>query len=41
VNATPDKVADRLRDYHPTLLHTSLSRDAEERLRSAMQPTPA
>jgi uncharacterized membrane protein len=37
-SSTPDKVADRLRTYHPTLLHTSLSRDAEERLRSAIQP---
>jgi uncharacterized membrane protein len=41
VSATPDKVVDRLRDYHPTLLRTSLSRDAEERLRSAMQSTAA
>lgn len=41
MSATPDKVADRLQSHHPTLLHTSLSRDAEERLRAAIQPTAA
>jgi uncharacterized membrane protein len=40
-SATPDKVIDRLRQYQPTLLRTSLSQDAEERLRSAMQPVSA
>jgi len=38
MSATPDKVTERLQSYHPTLLHTSLSRDAEERLRAAIQP---
>lgn len=41
MSATPDKVADRLQSYEPTLLHTSLSRDAEERLRAAIQPVAA
>ncbi|MBV9545859.1 MAG: DUF1269 domain-containing protein [Chloroflexi bacterium] len=41
MSATPDKVADRLRQYQPTLLHTSLSHDSEERLRALIQPVSA
>lgn len=42
VRATSDKVIERLRPYGPTLLRTSLSADAEERLRGAMEvPTAA
>jgi uncharacterized membrane protein len=37
VQATPDKAIDRLKQYEPTVLRTSLSHDAEERLRAAMQ----
>jgi uncharacterized membrane protein len=37
---TTDKVLDRLRPYGPTLLRTSLSHDAEEQLRAAMQEQP-
>jgi uncharacterized membrane protein len=40
-SATLDKVADRLQSYNPTVLHTSLSHEAEERLRSAIQPVTA
>jgi len=35
-SATTDKVADRLRDLKPTLLHTSLTTDAETKLREAL-----
>ena len=42
VRVTPDKAIDRLRRFQPTVLRTSLSEDAEARLRSAMQAeTPA
>jgi uncharacterized membrane protein len=44
VQATGDKVLERLRPYHPTLLRTSLSEDAEARIRAAMEEaekTPA
>jgi uncharacterized membrane protein len=37
VQATSDRVIERLRQYNPTVLRTSLSRDAEEQLRAAMQ----
>ena len=37
VQATSDRVVDRLKQYDPTVLRTSLSRDAEEQLRTAMQ----
>jgi uncharacterized membrane protein len=37
VQATTDKVVDRLKEYQPTLLRTSLSQDAEEKLRAAIQ----
>jgi uncharacterized membrane protein len=43
VRATSDKVIDRLTPYNPTLLRTSLSEEAEQRLRTAFQqnsPTP-
>jgi uncharacterized membrane protein len=36
VRATTDKVIDRLRPFDPALLRTSLTEDAEERLREAM-----
>ena len=43
VSATNDKVIDRLKPYNPTLLRTSLSDEAEAKLREALQPaqTPA
>jgi uncharacterized membrane protein len=34
--ATGDKVTDRMRQYEPEVLRTSLSNDAEERLRKAL-----
>jgi uncharacterized membrane protein len=34
---TPDKVVERLKPYAPSVLRTSLSHDAEERLRAAVQ----
>jgi uncharacterized membrane protein len=37
VQATSDRVIERLRHYDPTVLRTSLSHDAEEQLRLAMQ----
>jgi uncharacterized membrane protein len=37
VRATTDRVLDRLKQYQPTLLRTSLSHDAENQLRAAMQ----
>jgi uncharacterized membrane protein len=36
-DATTDKVTDRMQKYQPTVLRSSLSREAEEKLRSAMQ----
>jgi uncharacterized membrane protein len=40
--ATSDKVIERLRPFQPKLLHTSLSQEAEDKLRTAMQSsTPA
>ncbi|MBV9598941.1 MAG: DUF1269 domain-containing protein [Chloroflexi bacterium] len=42
VKATPDKVIERLREYQPTLIRTTLSEDAEAKLRAAMEvKTPA
>jgi uncharacterized membrane protein len=37
VEVTTDKVTERLRPYEPTVLRTSLSHDAEERLRAAIE----
>jgi uncharacterized membrane protein len=37
VEATTDRVVERLQPYGPTVLRTSLSHDAEDRLRAAMQ----
>jgi uncharacterized membrane protein len=37
VEVTTDKVTERLQPYQPTVLRTSLSHDAEDRLRAAMQ----
>jgi uncharacterized membrane protein len=37
---TRDRVIERLRPYDPTVLQTSLSHDAEDRLRSAMEAQP-
>jgi uncharacterized membrane protein len=37
IQATMDRVVDRLQPYGPTVLRTSLSHDAEDRLRAAMQ----
>jgi uncharacterized membrane protein len=37
VEATTDRVTERLQPYQPTVLRTSLSHDAEDRLRAAMQ----
>jgi len=36
-DATTDKVTERMRKYEPTVLRTSLSQEAEERLRGQMQ----
>jgi len=36
---TDDKVIGRLKDYQPTLIRTSLSNEAEQKLREAMQAT--
>jgi uncharacterized membrane protein len=36
VEATGDKVAERMRNYEPEVLRTSLSNDAEEKLRQAL-----
>jgi uncharacterized membrane protein len=42
IEVTEDKVTERLKPYEPTLLRTSLSHDAEERLRGELQTqTPA
>ena len=43
VQATTDRVVDRLRSYEPTLLRTSLSEEAEARLRAELEgvKTPA
>jgi len=38
VEATGDKVTERMRQYEPEVLRTSLSHDAEERLRKALTP---
>jgi uncharacterized membrane protein len=35
--STKDKVTDALRQYHPTVLHTNLSRDREQDLVQALQ----
>jgi uncharacterized membrane protein len=37
VQATSDRVTERLKQYNPTVLRTSLSHDAEEQLRASMQ----
>ena len=37
-DVTTDKVVERMQKYEPTLLRTSLSTEAEEKLRTAMQP---
>jgi uncharacterized membrane protein len=37
VQATTDRVTERLKQYEPTVVRTSLSHDAEEQLRAAMQ----
>jgi uncharacterized membrane protein len=37
VEATTDRVIERLQPYGPTVLRTSLSHDAEDRLRAAME----
>ena len=37
VQATSDKVLERLQPYHPTLLRTSLSQEQEAKLRAAME----
>jgi uncharacterized membrane protein len=37
VQATTDSVVERLKQYEPTVVRTSLSRDAKEQLRAAMQ----
>jgi uncharacterized membrane protein len=37
VEATTDRVIERLKPYEPTVLRTSLSHDAEDRLRAAME----
>jgi uncharacterized membrane protein len=40
VEATTDRVIERLKPYEPAVLRTSLSHDAEDRLRAAMEPQP-
>jgi uncharacterized membrane protein len=37
LEVTTDKVVDRLKPFEPSILRTSLSHDAEERLRAAVQ----
>jgi uncharacterized membrane protein len=37
VQSTTDRVIERLKQYEPTVIRTSLSRDAEEQLRATMQ----
>jgi len=39
--ATTDRVVERLQQYEPTVIRTSLSNEAEEQLRTAMQGQPA
>ncbi len=41
VDATPDKVVDRMRQFEPEILRSSLSNDAEERLKAMMAAAPA
>ena len=41
VRATTDRVVDRLKQYEPTVVRTSLSHSAEEQLRAAMQAESA
>jgi uncharacterized membrane protein len=41
VQATTDKVVERMQRFQPEILRTNLSAEAEERLRQAVQPTPA
>jgi uncharacterized membrane protein len=41
VRATGDKVVERLREYNPTLLRTSLSQEQEQKLRDLMTEAPA
>ena len=36
--STPDRVTEALKRYHPTVLHTNLTRDREEDLVKALQP---
>ena len=38
--ATTERVVDRLQQYQPTVIRTSLSKEAEEQLRTAMQGQP-
>jgi uncharacterized membrane protein len=37
VQATTDRVVERLKQYEPTVIRTSLSKDAEEQLRAAVE----
>jgi len=39
VQATTDRVVDRLKELQPEILRTSLSQEAEEKLRQSMQPS--
>jgi uncharacterized membrane protein len=36
--STPDRVIEALKQYHPTVLHTNLTKDREEDLVKALQP---
>jgi uncharacterized membrane protein len=40
IKATTDKVIARMEQFHPEVLRTSLSEDADERLRAAIQVKP-
>jgi uncharacterized membrane protein len=37
-HSTPDRVTEALKQYHPTVLHTNLTKDREEDLVKALQP---
>jgi uncharacterized membrane protein len=36
--SAPDRVTEALKQYHPTVVHTNLTKDREEDLVKALQP---
>lgn len=36
--STPDRVTEALKQYHPRVLHTNLTKDRDEHLVKALQP---